>query len=128
MRGDPRYDDVVEAEAAINATDGFDYNNRAEYDERVRVVRIHRELYEDLMWRSATTPEELLAAQLASTASMRRFEPGRPVTEDWWATVLWPWGDARGLLKAKGRTYDEARLRLRDKLVKSAREIAGHEE
>jgi hypothetical protein len=124
MRGDQRYDELVEAEAAVNATEGFDYNDRAAYDERVRVVRVHRELSEDLMWRSAMTPEELLAAQLVNSASMRMDAHGEPDGE-WWAYVRWPWGDARGLLKAKGRTYDEARLRLRDKLVKSAREVVG---
>jgi hypothetical protein len=39
------------------------------------------------------------------------------------AHIRWPWGDARGVLSAGGRTYFEARLRLRDKLVESARAL-----
>jgi hypothetical protein len=69
------------------------------------------------------TTEELLAAQCvqAGAYSEMRRAPTRQWSE--WAAIKWPWGDARGLLRAGGRSYWEARLRLRDALVKSAREV-----
>lgn len=80
-------------------------------------------LYRQLLY-TGTTPEEALAAALVDRAAFwpHNIEP----TKNWsvFAAVRWPWGDARGLLRAGGRTYWEANLRLRDKLVESARKLA----
>lgn len=122
MRGDRRYDELVEAERAVEAEPCYATPGTPEYDERVKVVRRRRDLYEELMWNQSTTPEEVLAGQLASNASLRLADHADRYG-DWWATVRWPWGDARGRLKVKGRTYSEAQLRLRDRLVASARSL-----
>jgi hypothetical protein len=69
------------------------------------------------------TPEEILAAALVDSRSYtpHNIAPTKNYSE--FAAIRWPWGDARGILRAGGRTYWEARLRLRDKLVESARAL-----
>jgi hypothetical protein len=69
------------------------------------------------------TPEEVLAGKLveAQAYSLRNRKPTTNYSN--FAAIRWPWGDARGVLMAGGRGYWEARLRLRDKLVESAREL-----
>lgn len=76
------------------------------------------------MYDHCETPEEMLASALVERAAYTLFN--LPATKRFteFAAVRWPWGDARGLQVAGGRTYWEARLRLRDKLVDSARELA----
>jgi hypothetical protein len=99
------------------------------YDEIVAIESAdqdHRGGAFDLYWRAlydnCETPEEALAAELVVT---RAYSEHNRIHSHFpeFAAVKWPWGDARGILRAGGRTYFEARLRLRDKLVASAREL-----
>lgn len=80
-------------------------------------------LYFAALYDHCETPEEVLAAQLVEARSYtpRNVAPTKRYPE--FAALRWPWGDARGILRAGGRTYFEARLRLRDKLVEHAREL-----
>lgn len=117
FKGDKKYDAIVETDRVIESTPSSASPDSDEYRERVRAVKEWRELYNNLMWNGSTTPEELLAAQMVSVAGGRRYE------DYWQAEIRWPWGDATGWLIARGRTHDESRLRLRDKLVESARKV-----
>lgn len=86
---------------------------------------------ERLMWEEATTPEEVVAAALVSTASTlpggsRLPEFTYPTEFAVYAVVGWPWGEpntsGKHALRIGGRDPAEARLRLRDAIVESARE------
>ena len=91
------------------------------YDEVVEkdsAVAFLRALYDH-----CETPEEVLAAKVVDGLAYtpRNKKPTKNYPE--FACVRWPWGDAHGVLYAGGRSYWEARLRLRDKLVASARDL-----
>lgn len=80
-------------------------------------------LYFAALFDHCETPEEVLAGQLVSERSYTPHNVAPTQRYPEFAAIRWPWGDARGILRAGGRTYFEARLRLRDKLVASAREL-----
>jgi hypothetical protein len=107
-----------------------DKQRQALYDEVVEVELTHPNgggnafgLYWKALHEDCETPEEALAAAVIDRAyTPHNVAPTKRYPT--FAAVRWPWGDARGVLRAGGRTHLEARLRLRDKLVESARSVA----
>jgi hypothetical protein len=105
------------------------------YDEIVEVELAHPNgggnafgLYWRALFDYCETPEALLAGQLVSERSYTPHNVAPTKRYPTFAAVRWPWGDARGVLRAGGRTHLEARLRLRDKLVESARSVVSNHE
>jgi hypothetical protein len=90
---------------------------------RSRATSCAFELYYVALFDYCETPEEILAAQLVVSRSYTPHSKSPTKRYPEFAHIRWPWGDARGVLSAGGRTYFEARLRLRDKLVESARAL-----
>jgi hypothetical protein len=80
-------------------------------------------LYYKALYDHCETPEEILAAKVVESQAYSPHSKKPTTNYSEFAAVRWPWGDARGVLMAGGRGYWEARLRLRDKLVESAREL-----
>jgi hypothetical protein len=100
------------------------------YDEIVEIELAHPNgggnsfsLYWNALYDYCETPEELLAGELITSRSYKPHYKAPTKRYQEFAAIKWPWGDARGVLSAGGRTGLEARLRLRDKLVASARDL-----
>lgn len=79
----------------------------------------------DALYNHCESPEELLAGALVDERAYTPHSKDHIKSDRYpeLAAVRWIRGDATGVLVAGGRTYWEARLRLRDKLVESARKL-----
>jgi hypothetical protein len=89
-----------------------------DYDDVIGGGRGTHDAYERVMWGAADTPVKLLAAHIAQNA---RVSPPSREDQVWpyYASTYW-WSRTRGRLRVGGRDPYEARLRLRDDLIKLA--------